>query len=157
MGARGELWAYRLQPSPGHTEPGDQGGVQEQGAIPQTGWRVGLPWTGPWQLPQMWALGRGLGKDTLVDRRLSRWGYLLLQLGGTSQSRAGGERGPQVRGSRRAKAKEIMQGQLVTVHSSQWNVATPPSPLELHMALPTPSKPSQVTNPAKGNYLSYKF
>ena len=54
------------------------------------------------------------------------------------------------RGSKRAKAKEIMQGQLVTAHSSQGNVTTPPSPLELHRPSPAPSKPSQVfTNPAK--------
>lgn len=138
MGGRGELWAYHVQPSPGHTGPWGSGGVQEQGAIP-TDWVESRP-----SLDRALAAapdvgsGKGSWKDTLVDRRLSRWGYLLLQLGGTSKA-GQVERGVhRSRGSRRAKAKEIMQGQLVTVHSSQWNVATPPSPLELHMALPHP-------------------
>ena len=133
--------AYHLQPSPGNTGPWGSGVVQEQGAIP-TDWVESQPCLDRALAPAPdVGSGKGSWKDALVDRRLSGGGGVLAASAGKNlQSRAGGERGPQVqsRGSRRAKAKEIMQGQLVTAHSSHWNLTTPPRPLELHMALPHP-------------------
>lgn len=64
---RGELWQGHIACSPaqGTQAPGDQAVFKNKVPVPWTGWRVSLPWTGPWQLPQMWALGRGLGKMPL--------------------------------------------------------------------------------------------
>lgn len=85
-GWRAVAGAHHLQPSPGKAGPWGPGGVQEQGAIPRgaRGWVGSQPYlhrglavpryhtdrwggglgssAGTWQLPQAWALGRGLGK-----------------------------------------------------------------------------------------------
>ena len=64
---QGELWQGHIACSlaQGTQAPGDQEVFKNKVPFPRTGWRVSLPWTGPWQLPQMWALGRGLGKMPL--------------------------------------------------------------------------------------------